>query len=211
MTTPTLESAAAHATTYAVSMSCDSDEQLDHLAIRFYDRYDGVLVQRDNSYIATQFVEESSGMRAGRLAIQDMEAIGLRVRKIDRDLVDTGEVALRLSRSRQAVNYWADGKRRTNFPPPLGSPGGKRIWAWSQIFEWVNASIDLELAAPRPISLSDCSRLDVWIMGNRDSTSSLRTIGRPITRSDNAGIKGWYKSAGADLYQQVPENWLLEK
>ena len=201
--------APARPESHAVGLACDSDEPLDDLASRFYDRYDGVLACRDGSYVVTQFVTESTGFRAGRQAVQDVESVGFRVRKVDRDLVDTSEVAARLDVTRQAVNHWADGRRANDFPPPLGSPGGKRIWAWSQIVPWAQArgkAID-EL---RPLSLDDSARLDVWLLERRNG-HLLRSVGKPVVADETVGVKGVYKSAGSDMYLQSSRNWLLEQ
>src|SRR4051794_33503828 len=64
--------------------------------------------------------------------------VGLRVVDVDLDLVDEGEVAERLGRSRQAINMLAKGERGSgDFPTPFGLPGGRRVWTWAAIARWV--------------------------------------------------------------------------
>jgi hypothetical protein len=165
-------------------------------------------VSREGRFVVTLFVTETDGLRAGLQAVQDVESIGFTVRKVDRDLVDIPEVAARLEVSRQAVNLWATGKRSTDFPAPLGSPGGKRIWAWGQVLSW--AKVHRQVTdEPEPLSLDDAARLDVWL-SDRAALPMLQKLGGSSITEASGNAKGGYGSAGADLYRQAPANWLLE-
>jgi hypothetical protein len=74
-----------------------------------------------------------------RQEIAEVErAVGLRAIDVDLDLVDEGEIANRLEKSRQVINLYAKGERGCgDFPAPFALPGGRRLWTWASIARWV--------------------------------------------------------------------------
>lgn len=64
---------------------------------------------------------------------------GLRVLRLDRDLVGVADIAERTGRTRQNVNQWVHGDRReeTPFPPPEGTVGRSLVWLWAEVDEWL--------------------------------------------------------------------------
>ena len=62
----------------------------------------------------------------------------------DRDLVNVSDIAERISVSREAVRHWSNGLRREgNFPPPIDSPGGSKVWQWGAIHAWLRLNLSI--------------------------------------------------------------------
>lgn len=79
-------------------------------------------------------------------AINQLESVpaGVHVRKLvsdDEVLVGASEIARRAGLSRQAVNFYADGDRKTDlgpFPAPITKfASGQRIWRWGEVAPWI--------------------------------------------------------------------------
>ncbi|GAA3032308.1 hypothetical protein GCM10020000_06620 [Streptomyces olivoverticillatus] len=65
---------------------------------------------------------------------------GLRLLRLDRDLVGVQEIAERTDRSRQNVHQWATGSRLADkepFPRPEGTVGRAHAWLWSEVNDWL--------------------------------------------------------------------------
>ncbi|MBB5119604.1 helix-turn-helix transcriptional regulator [Streptomyces eurocidicus] len=65
---------------------------------------------------------------------------GLRLLRLDRDLVGVQEIAERTGRSRQNVHQWATGARLADkepFPRPEGTVGRAHAWLWSEVNDWL--------------------------------------------------------------------------
>lgn len=132
-------------TEYRVSFVARSPVSLERLAELFYEHFDGVVVERAGQVLVTVYVEGHDAVEAARAAItalEDASKTGLSVCHVDPDLVDGPEISKRLEVTRQAVQLWATGDRGQGFPRPIGSPGGKRIWAWGEIVAWVRTHQD---------------------------------------------------------------------
>ena len=76
-------------------------------------------------------------------------APGIRIIRIDLDLVSLSQISERLDVSREAVRLWASGDRRKNFPRPFTSAGQSLLWTWSDVYQWLTLK---EIGdTPRPI------------------------------------------------------------
>lgn len=65
---------------------------------------------------------------------------GLRLVRLDRDLVGVHEIAERTERSRQNVHQWVTGARlaeNEQFPLPEGSVGRAQAWLWTEVNAWL--------------------------------------------------------------------------
>jgi predicted DNA-binding transcriptional regulator AlpA len=118
-----------------------SVENPEQVALLF-ENFDATASRICESTVVTLGVEVPAGadvLHELRHEIAQVESIvGLRAIEIDLDLVDEGEIAQRLSKSRQAINMLVKGERgRGDFPPPYALPGGRRIWTWAEIARWV--------------------------------------------------------------------------
>ena len=77
-------------------------------------------------------------------AIREVESVpGLLVRRVEPDdLVTMTEIADRLGRSRESVRLLIAGERGDgSFPPPVSHARTRmRLWRWSEVARWANAS-----------------------------------------------------------------------
>lgn len=120
------------------NFSVDNPDQVGGL----FDNFDASASRICESTVITLGVEVPEGtdvLTAIRGEIAQLErTVGLRVVDVDLDLVDEGEIAARLERSRQVINLYAKGQRGCgDFPPPYALPGGRRLWSWAAIARWV--------------------------------------------------------------------------
>ena len=153
-------------TEHRVSFEAISVNTIDELSVRFYQRFEGILAERDGRISVSVYTDAESGFAAARSVIEDLETVGFSIVRVDLDLVDSPEIAERLNVSRQAVNNWARGSRGRGFPHPLGSPGGKRIWSWGQITEWA-ATNHRKFRGPSALSLDDAVAIDHFLAQRR--------------------------------------------
>lgn len=124
---------------YHLAFEVISTRNIEELAASFYDHFDGMIVERAGQIIVTVYVEGTSAVDAAHTAIEMLEKLDFSICHVDPDLVDGPEISSRLGVTRQAVQNWAIGKRGSGFPLPIGSPGGKRIWAWGEVVAWARA------------------------------------------------------------------------
>ena len=74
------------------------------------------------------------------------------------------------------MNNWAKGTRGCGFPHPLGSPGGKRLWAWGQITEWASQQKKLKnLDEPPALTLDEATLVDAFLVQRRAAVT-VRTV-----------------------------------
>lgn len=78
---------------------------------------------------------------------------GIKIMRIDLDLVSLSQIAERLAVSREAVRLWASGQRRQGFPGPFTSAGQSLLWAWSEVFGWLTPEETSGDAHPLPLDL----------------------------------------------------------
>ncbi|HVA10383.1 MAG TPA: DUF4287 domain-containing protein [Acidimicrobiales bacterium] len=71
---------------------------------------------------------------------------GMRILRLDPDLVGIPDIAERTGHTRQNVQQWVNGERNADrpFPPPEGSAGRSLVWRWHEVNEWL-----------RPLGLDD--------------------------------------------------------
>ncbi|HEU5271303.1 MAG TPA: hypothetical protein VFU36_15360 [Jatrophihabitans sp.] len=120
------------------NFSVDNEQQ----AAALFDKFDASASRICESTVVTLGVaapEGADAVAAIRAEIAKLErAVGLRVIDVDLDLVDEGEVAERLGKTRQIINLYAKGERGCgDFPPPFALPGGRRLWTWAAVARWV--------------------------------------------------------------------------
>lgn len=119
------------------NVSVDNPEQM----ITLFDNFDASASRVCGSTVLALGVEVSDGIdplaaiRTETLRLEEM--VQLRACDVDLDLVDEGEIADRLNKSRQLINLYAKGERGQDFPPPYALPGGRRVWTWASIARWV--------------------------------------------------------------------------
>ncbi len=81
---------------------------------------------------------------------------GVRINRMDLDLVNQSEIAVRCGLSRQAVSNWINTHHHLSpFPLPHTMAGGP-LWAWSRVNEWLhctgkNSADDSDSATPEQV------------------------------------------------------------
>lgn len=83
---------------------------------------------------------EASSPRAALIAVKtaiETVAPDLHIVRLDLDLVTVAEIAERASVSPENARLWAAGKRRKNFPAPFAQAGTVKLWAWADVFTWL--------------------------------------------------------------------------
>ncbi|MGO3090622.1 MAG: hypothetical protein ACTII7_13215, partial [Galactobacter sp.] len=66
----------------------------------------------------------------------DLKQIQVIVKRIDLDLVNANEIALRLDVNRETVRLWGKGERRAGFPPSFANTAGTLLWRWADVYAW---------------------------------------------------------------------------
>lgn len=182
---------------YRLAFEAISRLSIEDLSERFYDTFDGILVERAGQIIVTVYVNGTTALEAAHNAIADLEGkLDMSVCHVDQDLVDGPEISSRLDVSRQTVQNWATGKRGSGFPRPVGSPGGKRIWTWGEIAEWAR---EHQVAAETScLTRDDASFVDAYLAERRRQVSSSSWPVKPGSLKSQAGV------SGGDDYRRSP-------
>jgi predicted DNA-binding transcriptional regulator AlpA len=91
-------------------------------------------------------------------------APGLRLVRLDADLVGVSDIAERTGHTRQNVQQWVNGERNGDrpFPPPEGSAGRSLIWRWAEVNAWLKP-LGLDDRAVRP-TREESAFLDVALI-----------------------------------------------
>jgi predicted DNA-binding transcriptional regulator AlpA len=107
---------------------------------------------------------------AGDLASRMMSLVpGLRVLRLDPDLVGVPDIAQRARRTRQNVQQWVNGTRNSErqFPPPEGCAGQSLVWHWAEVNDWL-APLGLADGETRP-SRAEAARIDVLLLDKAEA------------------------------------------
>lgn len=143
-------------------VSMDDDEAVATLA----DTFDGVLSwNRGLHRLAVSGTGRDSYEAASRLVSGLMVALpGLRVIRLDPELVGIPDIAQRIGHSRQNVQQWVNGERNGSrpFPAPEGCAGRSLVWRWADVNEWLR-SLGVGDGTVRP-SREEAARIDVMLL-----------------------------------------------
>jgi hypothetical protein len=152
---------------FDIALFAESDELLDNLANDFYENFSGGIAKVAGRLKVQVLAEGDNGFTAAHSIICTLEEkLPLRIVATDPDLVDIPEIAKRIDKTRQAVQQWVT-NATNSFPEVVGSPGGKRIWAWRQIHEWLRTARP-ELADPwHTLSRDEVVSVENWLIGRR--------------------------------------------
>ena len=154
---------------FAIKLVALSWCNVDELGSKFHESLDGTLTRRDGEWHVTVYQEGPSARDAAMAAIEALEKLEFSVRRVDRDLVDIPEIALRLGRKRQNVHQFVTGARRAAFPLPFAYLGGKRVWMWSEIAAW--ARDELAFVEEPGLDYDDATFVDSYLCGRRDKVN----------------------------------------
>lgn len=105
--------------------------------------------------------EDAFGALAEKLALV---APGLRVLRLDPELVDIADIAGRAGRPVPEIEQWTHGDSLAagSFPSPEGAPGRSLVWRWGEVNEWLTP-LGLGDGAARP-SRAEAARIDISLL-----------------------------------------------
>ncbi|GAA1446424.1 hypothetical protein GCM10009641_69950 [Mycobacterium cookii] len=179
---------------YRVGLEATSHLSVEKLSEEFYEQFDGTLVERCGRISVFVYVDGPTGHDAAIAVVPKLETVHLSIVRVDHDLVDGPEIAERLGLTRQAVQNWAKGTRGSSFPRPFGFPGGKRVWAWSEVVDW--ARRERKLDETNGLSLDSAAIVDAWLARRRQSVARSGTG----LRVGAGSVKGQAGTSGAEDY-----------
>jgi hypothetical protein len=130
------------------------------------DAFDGVLSWNRGLYrLAVSGAGRDSREAAARLVSSLAGALpGMRVVRLDLELVGISDIAQRIGHSRQNVLQWVNGERNGSrpFPAPEGCAGRSLVWRWADVNEWLGP-LGVGDEAVRP-SRDEAARIDVMLL-----------------------------------------------
>lgn len=122
-------------------------EDFDQLDRLFTEDFDIAPGDMDGVTTLEVEVEASSGEEALKIFHDHICKIeDVTIERIDEDLVNTSEIAVRLDVSRETPRTWANQANDVGIPFPkhrtvVGSPGKpQRLWCWADVYAWVQAT-----------------------------------------------------------------------
>lgn len=177
-------------TDYNFKFLAKSSRDIDELASDFYDTFDGTLSKHMGQLHVSVIAAVEDPVRGAVTVLFDLRTMGLEVTRVDQDLVDASEVASRLDRSRQNVQQWATGARKSGFPEPISVVGGKRFWPWAPVLEWARRELDFD--EEPTLSLDDAALVDSHLVQLRRGAApdwSASLLGLSVTRAAVATTK----------------------
>lgn len=157
--------------TYKFMYVASAEGDLDNVMGRFFEMFDGEIALQDGRLHIGIYTDTDDPLASVADVVSRLEvALGVTIECTDPDLVDIPEIASRTGRTRQNIQQIATGKRgRHPFPPPLGAPGGKRIWDWATVNHWFKTVMP-DLAWDECGLTRDEARLaDAWLYRRRTS------------------------------------------
>lgn len=125
--------------TYDVTyITAHIDEKLEE---RLLDQFDELNVGRHSGlqFVMTTLTTDDLQTAATEFA-RALEDAGVRVERMDLDLVNQAEIASRCGVSRQAVSKWVATQSVTNPFPAVYTLAGGPLWAWSSVNEWLRCT-----------------------------------------------------------------------
>ncbi|PWG11198.1 hypothetical protein DF268_22945 [Streptomyces sp. V2] len=109
-----------------------------------HEKFDGLLTRhRDRHLLDVAETGASTIDAAHRIVVRLRKTLpGLRLLRIDPDLVGVSDIAERVGNTRQNVQQWVNGERRAGsepFPAPEGVAGRSAVWRWGDVNAWLAA------------------------------------------------------------------------
>lgn len=123
-------------TVHVRGLDLDDDDQVD----RLYDAPFSITAHSsDADVMLSATVEAESDVQAWQIFNRFMcdHNPDVHLARLDLDLVTISEIAERCDASRETVRLWTTGARRADFPPSLAVAGNVKLWAWADVFEWL--------------------------------------------------------------------------
>jgi hypothetical protein len=133
-------------------LDLDNLDQMDRL---FSETMVLIPADQDGVTSVSVEVETSSGDEAFALFLRHLRnaAPEVKVERIDPDLVNTTEIAVRLGATRETVRTWALRERRADqlFPAHHTICSAQKLWLWPDIHAWAERTGRLPKDEPTPL------------------------------------------------------------
>jgi len=116
----------------------DLDDESQNAALEFLP-YDAVV--SSSGGVVTIDVECDSRLPSESVSkvYEDLKDLRIQAVRIDLDLVGLSDIAERVDSNRETIRLWSTGDRRSGFPKHFTTAGGSRLWAWTDVYEWIVA------------------------------------------------------------------------
>ncbi|MFB7179018.1 hypothetical protein ACFCYI_15080 [Streptomyces sp. NPDC056257] len=154
--------------TYALKFEVEPPPSVSDLEVSFYDHFDGLISEAFGRLLITVYIDDQrNGIVAAKHAAVEIEKkLQVAALRIDRDLVDSAEIARRIGRSRENVRQLVHGERRRGapFPVPAGAPNGKRIWEWHAVNEWLRLNVPEACDPEFGLTREEMTIVDNWLL-----------------------------------------------
>jgi predicted DNA-binding transcriptional regulator AlpA len=131
-------------------------------------------------------------------------APGLRLVRLDPDLVGVPDIAERTGHTRQNVQQWVNGERNGDrpFPPPEGSAGRSLVWRWAEVNAWLRP-LGLDDQAIRP-TREESAFLDVALIEwNEERAARPAAAAAPPGRGRDRQITAARLRHSPELHEQL--------
>lgn len=190
-------------TIVATGLSLDNDEWQE----RFLDAgCDDALAAIQRGMFVLRFDREAASFaEAVETAIQDVEAAGAKVLRIEPDpLVSASDIAERSGLSRQLVSLYANGNRGSDFPAPIAcATTAKPLWKWCHVAKWLANNDKLDPNAVVEAEAIDQINEKVAGAGNLQALNKTAVEEEPIKNFSSFTDAGYYMQPIATLRKQV--------
>jgi hypothetical protein len=138
----------------------------DDMVARLIEAFDAVVSwDRGCCRLAVSW-EGASGEDAFAALVEKLALVapGLRVLRLDPELVGIADIARRTGRPASEVEQWTHGDSYGSgpFPPAEGTAGRSLVWRWGEVNEWLTP-LGLGDGAARP-SRAEAARIDVSLL-----------------------------------------------
>jgi len=100
-------------------------------------------------------IDAGSSESALKILVEHVATVpGVSIQRVDEDLVNIPEIAVRLDVNRETVRTWVCGSRGSGGFPPHRSvlAGGQKLWAWVTVHQWAEANDRLPGGTPAPLA-----------------------------------------------------------
>lgn len=134
-----------------------------------------------------------------------LEGLGVRIERMDLDLVNQSEIAARCSVTKQAVSRWVIASSTVRpFPGPHTLAGGP-LWAWSAVNEWLRCTRKQSFDDACSASPAQVETFNVAWMATAHNPSPAREV--DYTTLVYGGIRmdaeGWVKPPTRSLVKHL--------
>jgi hypothetical protein len=146
------------------------------------DAFDGVLSWNRGLYRLAMSSQGAGALDALRRVLTRVspEVPGLKILRLDPDLVGVSDIAERTGRTRQNVQQWVTGERNSDhpFPSPEGCAGRSLVWRWADVNGWLKP-LGFDDQATRP-TRDESVFLDAALISWNDPHGKARVLGNEL-------------------------------